>query len=91
MGKLTPEQLKQRRRNGFLKEITPEWVEYQKKEYVIDDEFDEAVKDLCDPTDVPKYFEAVINARKAKNALIVPTTKMWRPEYDPFPDKEAEG
>ena len=60
MGKLTPEQLKQRRRKIFLNEITPEWVKYQTKCYAIDDEFDEESTSLIKRTKDKAY---VVDAR----------------------------
>ena len=83
MGKLTPEQLKQRRRKIFLNELTPEWIEYQKKEYTIDDEFNEAIKDMHLPRDWSVFIEAFDKARADKEALILPKTTMWRPGKEP--------
>ena len=80
--KLTPKQV-QRMRKSFLSEITPEWVEYEKKRYAIEDEFDEAIKDLHSPDDVPAYWVAFGKARTDKLALKPPKTWMWLPGKEP--------
>ena len=84
MGTLTPKQ-EQRIRKLYLSEITPEWVEYQKKCYAIDDAFDEAVKGLQPPDGASMYLVAFDRARADKQTLLAdqPTTPMWLPGKEP--------
>lgn len=82
-GKLTPDQLKQRRRNTFLNEITPEWRAYQVEQYRIQDVFEDTVRQLGEENYVEKYVQAFDTCRVDCIAVPTPEGPMWLEGKEP--------
>jgi len=99
-GKLTPEQLKRRRRNIFLNEITPEWRAYEVEQYRIQDEFEDAVRRLEEEhrqviapfqeAYLEKYLQAFDACRASKIAVPVPVGPLWLKGKEPHIKEESK-
>lgn len=88
-GKLTPEQLKWRRRNIFLNEITPEWKAYQIEQWNIQDEFENIISKLTEENYVENYLQAFDTCRAGKIAVPVPVGPLWLKGKEPHIKEET--
>ncbi len=79
-GKLTPEQLKFRRRNIFLNEITPEWKAHEIERWDIDDIFEDATKGKISTKEYLQIFDA---CRETKASIPFPQGPLWLKGKEP--------